>query len=62
MIESKRKQPTVAATLSAYAKIKQPVQVELRPDGTTVFIPVVPEAPMFGHDPIMEALNHAASA
>jgi hypothetical protein len=54
------KQPTVAATLAAYKKINQPVQVELRPDGTTAFIPVVPEAPQTGHDPVLEALRRAS--
>ena len=54
------KQPTVHATLRAYAAINQPVMVEYRPDGTTAFVPVVPDAPQIGSDPVMEALRRAS--
>jgi hypothetical protein len=54
------KAPTVKSVLAAFKANQQSVQVELRPDGTTAFIPVMPMAASTSHDPVMEALRHAS--
>lgn len=48
------------ATLAVFRKIGQTVAVEVRADGTTVFMPVVPSAPVDPSDPVMEALRRAS--
>lgn len=54
------KAPTVRSVLAAFKANQQFVQVELRPDGTTAFIPVLPTGSDASHDPVMEALRGAS--
>lgn len=47
------------ATLAAFKATGQTVAVEVRSDGTVVFTPMVPTAPVNPSDPVMEALSRA---
>lgn len=47
-------------TLAAFKATGQTVAVEVRADGTFVFTPVVPTAPVEHSDPVMEALRSAS--
>lgn len=46
--------------LKAFRREGQPVKFVQHPDGRAEFIPVVPEAPVLGTDPVMEALSRGA--